>query len=99
MLETAELKTFMAKGKSKKDKFRNEVLKDYWVCCVSREVSLLGRKENPASGVSEIKNQSAACRAWTNSDSGIKPAKSNLASPLASTHLLTALASDPSPRI
>jgi len=31
--------------KSQEDKYVNEVLKDYWVCCVSREVSLLGRKE------------------------------------------------------
>ena len=27
------------------DHFRNEVLKDYRVCCESRETSLLGRKE------------------------------------------------------
>lgn len=31
--------------KSKEDRYINEILKDYWVCCVSREVSLLGRKE------------------------------------------------------
>ena len=27
------------------DHFRNEVLKDYRICCESRETSLLGRKE------------------------------------------------------
>ena len=27
------------------DNFRNEVLKDYKICCISRETSLLGRKE------------------------------------------------------
>jgi TPP-dependent pyruvate/acetoin dehydrogenase alpha subunit len=27
------------------DLFRNEVLKDYKTCCISRETSLLGRKE------------------------------------------------------
>lgn len=27
------------------DKFINEVLQDYWICCLSREASLLGRKE------------------------------------------------------
>lgn len=45
MLEAAELRSVQHKGKSKEDKYRNEVLKDFWVCCVSREVSLLGRKE------------------------------------------------------
>ena len=33
------------KENSVEDKYINEVLKDYWICCVSREVSLLGRKE------------------------------------------------------
>ena len=32
-------------GKGKEVKFSNEVLWDYWICCISREVSLLGRKE------------------------------------------------------
>ena len=27
------------------DDFKQEVLNDFWICCVSREVSLLGRKE------------------------------------------------------
>ena len=45
MLEAAELKSVQSKGRSKEVKYRNEVLKDYWICCVSREVSLLGRKE------------------------------------------------------
>jgi pyruvate/2-oxoglutarate/acetoin dehydrogenase E1 component/TPP-dependent pyruvate/acetoin dehydrogenase alpha subunit len=45
MIETAELKSLLYKGRSKEVKFKNEVLKDFWVCCVSREVSVLGRKE------------------------------------------------------
>lgn len=27
------------------EKYKTEVLRDFWVCCVSREVSILGRKE------------------------------------------------------
>lgn len=45
MLEAVELKSVQLKGDSKQDRFKNEVLKDFWICCVSREVSLLGRKE------------------------------------------------------
>ncbi len=33
------------KTKSTEDAFTQEVLSDFWICCVSREVSLLGRKE------------------------------------------------------
>ena len=45
MIDAAELKSLLHKGRSKEVKFKNEVLKDFWVCCVSREVSVLGRKE------------------------------------------------------
>jgi TPP-dependent pyruvate/acetoin dehydrogenase alpha subunit len=31
--------------KSSEDAFMQEVLSDFWICCVSREASLLGRKE------------------------------------------------------
>jgi pyruvate/2-oxoglutarate/acetoin dehydrogenase E1 component/TPP-dependent pyruvate/acetoin dehydrogenase alpha subunit len=27
------------------EKYKSEVLRDFWICCVSREVSILGRKE------------------------------------------------------
>ena len=30
---------------SKERQFINEVLNDYWICCISRETSILGRKE------------------------------------------------------
>jgi hypothetical protein len=33
------------KTKSADDAFIQEVLTDFWICCVSREASLLGRKE------------------------------------------------------
>ena len=33
------------KTKSSEDAFMQEVLSDFWICCVSREASLLGRKE------------------------------------------------------
>src|SRR5688572_8427048 len=29
----------------KEDEFIREVITDYWICCVSREASILGRKE------------------------------------------------------
>src|SRR5258706_12029599 len=33
------------KTKSAEDSFIQEVLSDFWICCVSREASLLGRRE------------------------------------------------------
>lgn len=33
------------KTASIEEKYKTEVLRDYWICCVSREVSILGRKE------------------------------------------------------
>lgn len=38
-----QLKNF--KAKSEEDKFIREVLSDFWICCVSREASIIGRKE------------------------------------------------------
>ncbi len=32
-------------GISIEEKYKSEVLRDYWICCVSREASILGRKE------------------------------------------------------
>ena len=32
-------------SKKKEDAFKREVLSDFWICCVSREASILGRKE------------------------------------------------------
>lgn len=43
--DTPVFEALKLKEKSQEDRYINEVLKDYWVCCVSREVSLLGRKE------------------------------------------------------
>lgn len=45
MLETAEFDALKVEEKDKTDAYINEVLHDYWICCVSREVSILGRKE------------------------------------------------------
>ena len=39
------LKKIKKKGKTTESKFINEVIQDLWICLVSREVSLLGRKE------------------------------------------------------
>lgn len=33
------------KIKNRDDKFMREVLSDFWICCVSREASIIGRKE------------------------------------------------------
>jgi TPP-dependent pyruvate/acetoin dehydrogenase alpha subunit len=35
----------LAAGSKKEDEFIREVISDYWICCVSREASILGRKE------------------------------------------------------
>jgi len=45
MLEHSILKKHQKKGNSKEAKFVNEVLQDLWICLVSRETSILGRKE------------------------------------------------------
>ncbi len=33
------------KGASVEERYKTEVLRDFWICCVSREASILGRKE------------------------------------------------------
>lgn len=45
MLETVEFQALKVEEKDKKDTYINEVLHDFWLSCISREVSLLGRKE------------------------------------------------------
>lgn len=40
-----QLDALLPKVDSAEDQFSNEVLRDYWMCCLSREVSLLSRKE------------------------------------------------------
>ncbi|MEO1258150.1 MAG: thiamine pyrophosphate-dependent enzyme [Bacteroidota bacterium] len=45
MIETP-IAEFLQKGATNLDEsYRTEVLQDFWICCVSREASLLGRKE------------------------------------------------------
>ena len=39
------LNEYLIEENRKEDSFVNEVLYDFWICCVSRECSLLGRKE------------------------------------------------------
>lgn len=45
MLDFETLDTLRPTGETDEDRFRQEVLRDYWICCVSREVSILGRRE------------------------------------------------------
>ena len=33
------------KGASVEERYKTEVLRDFWICCVSREASVIGRKE------------------------------------------------------
>ncbi len=44
MIDNPILKSLTRKGK-KKDSFRSEAIEDFWTCLVSREASLLARKE------------------------------------------------------
>lgn len=45
MLDFEIVEKIAQNGKSEEAEFKQEVLRDFWVCCVSREVSLLGRRE------------------------------------------------------
>ena len=45
MIDYSFLKPYKLKGRSQEAKFHSEVLHDYWVCQVSRETSLISRKE------------------------------------------------------
>src|SRR5438128_9323329 len=44
-MENASPSTLPSEAKLSFDKFREEVLQDYRIACISREASLLGRKE------------------------------------------------------
>ena len=44
-MENPTMPTLPASEKLSFDRFREEVLSDYWTACISRETSLLGRKE------------------------------------------------------
>ena len=45
MLDTTPIDSFRFAVETEEDKYKNEVLNDFWICCVSREASLLGRRE------------------------------------------------------
>ncbi len=45
MIDKSVLKKYKIKGRSLEARFHSEVLADYWICMVSRETSLLARKE------------------------------------------------------
>lgn len=45
ILENELISNLIAQETTKEDAFKNEVIKDLWLCLVSREVSLLGRRE------------------------------------------------------
>ena len=45
MIQSTQFENLLVEEKSENDAFVNEVLKDYYISCLSREVSLLGRKE------------------------------------------------------
>jgi len=43
--EFSKLEPFLPKGKGKEETFKTEVIKDLWICLVSRETSLTARRE------------------------------------------------------
>jgi len=43
--EFSKLEPFLPKGKGKENTFKTEVIKDLWICLVSREASLTARRE------------------------------------------------------
>ncbi len=45
MIETPIAEFLHAEATNLDETYQNDVLQDFWVCCVSREASLLGRKE------------------------------------------------------
>ena len=45
MIETPIAEFLQSEATNLDETYRNEVLQDFWICCVSREASLLGRKE------------------------------------------------------
>ncbi len=45
MLESPITDLLTPSGTTVEDSYKKEVLKDFWICCVSREASILGRRE------------------------------------------------------
>jgi pyruvate/2-oxoglutarate/acetoin dehydrogenase E1 component/TPP-dependent pyruvate/acetoin dehydrogenase alpha subunit len=45
MLDTSLINSYFASEEVRDVEFINEVLNDFWICCVSREASLTGRRE------------------------------------------------------
>ena len=45
MIDNPVLRSIAEKGKKKNNTLRTEALEDFWTCLVSREASLLARKE------------------------------------------------------
>ena len=45
MMIPDELTSFLVKGKGKEANYKNDVIRDYWICVLSREVSITARKE------------------------------------------------------
>lgn len=45
MIAEEYVRPFLKDETSREDGFRNEVIRDFWICCISREASVLGRKE------------------------------------------------------
>ena len=45
MIEDPQIVRQLTTIEHKKDTYANEVIQDYWICCVSREVSFLSRRE------------------------------------------------------
>lgn len=45
LIDYERLKKYLPKGKLKQNRFKKEVLEDFWICLVSREASVLARRE------------------------------------------------------
>lgn len=45
MIDNTFLDELVDSGQDREADFKKEVIRDYWVCCISREISLMSRKE------------------------------------------------------
>ena len=45
MLDFKEIEALILPENEDSDRFRNEVIRDYWISCISREASILARKD------------------------------------------------------
>ncbi|HPR00404.1 MAG TPA: thiamine pyrophosphate-dependent enzyme [Saprospiraceae bacterium] len=45
MLDFKEIEALILPENEESDRFRNEVIRDYWISCISREASILARKD------------------------------------------------------